>query len=330
MDANSCLPPSITIGMPVYNEERFVGLAIESLLNQSFRNFRLIISDNASTDRTTAICREYAKQDSRIKLIVHGENLGAAENFRFVLAGVETPFFMWAGSHDLWDSSYLQELSRTLDRQPDAALAYARTRVIDGEGQTTIECTPDQLSYGDESPRLRGREIVRTLTWCNMVYGLFRTNAISNCRLDIPCLGNDLVFLMETALRGKIVHVASTTFIRREYRLPPKDERTQLLAQLRRILGKEDVARELDRRYTNWFYEHVRSAFRVPGSPHVRIYRALTLGAAFLERWEPQFESRSILIPFLFYQRCHRRITKIRRRFVRVGERIVTLFARPA
>lgn len=328
MESKSPLTPNVTIGMPVFNEERFVALSIESLLNQTYSDFRLVISDNASTDRTMEICRGFAERDPRILLIEHPKNLGAVANFQFVLKNVETPYFMWAGSHDLWADDFLENLVSTLDRQTDAGLAYAKTRVIDGQGETTTACTPDRDSFIANSPLKRASEIVSSLTWCNMVYGLFRTEVISKCRLSVPCLGNDHVFLMETALRSKILHVPTTTFIRREYRDPPPDARAQQLAQLGRILGMADVERQLDRRYTNWLFEHLKSAFRVPARWHVRTGTAISIGATFIDRWEPQFESRLILLPYQVVRAGFRRVRKTRSKFARVRKKIATRIAK--
>ncbi len=93
--------PNLSVGMPVYNSENFISESIESILNQSYDDFELIISDNASTDATFTICEDYKKQDSRIKLIRNRINLGASENYNSVFKLASGKFFKWASSNDI-------------------------------------------------------------------------------------------------------------------------------------------------------------------------------------------------------------------------------------
>lgn len=97
-----------SIGMPVYNAEKYLRVALDSILHQTFINFELIISDNASTDGTEAICQEYASKDSRIQYIRQTENRGAENNFHFVLDEACNEYFMWASHDDLWSENYLE------------------------------------------------------------------------------------------------------------------------------------------------------------------------------------------------------------------------------
>ncbi|ADR19063.1 glycosyltransferase family 2 protein [Calditerrivibrio nitroreducens] len=102
--------PQVSIGMPVYNGAKFISEALDSLLAQTFTDFELIISDNASTDETEAICREYAAKDKRIRYIRQRENLGAAANFKYVLDQAEGEYFMWAAADDVWDKKWIEKL----------------------------------------------------------------------------------------------------------------------------------------------------------------------------------------------------------------------------
>ena len=100
--------PQVSIGMPVYNGEPFISEALDSLLDQTFTDFELIISDNASTDSTEAICRQYAAKDSRIRYVRQAENLGAPANFQFVLDQAVGKYFMWAAADDLQTPNYIE------------------------------------------------------------------------------------------------------------------------------------------------------------------------------------------------------------------------------
>src|SRR5450759_757223 len=92
----SATAPTVSIGMPVYNGEKYISEALDALLAQTFTNFELLISDNASTDGTTAICRHYADRDSRIHYVRQSENRGGVANFKFVLDEARGEYFMWA------------------------------------------------------------------------------------------------------------------------------------------------------------------------------------------------------------------------------------------
>jgi len=127
--------PAITIGLPVFNDCKFISTTLESLLAQSFRNFRLLVSDNASSDGTSEICQKFARRDSRICYIRHKENIGSHENFRGVLAGCKTDFFMWMGSHDLISTNYIESCLETLLTNKRIVLCYGNIKFIGREGQ---------------------------------------------------------------------------------------------------------------------------------------------------------------------------------------------------
>lgn len=126
--------PTISIGMPVYNGERYIREALDSLLGQSFENFELIISDNASNDSTQSICLQYAESDARIKYFRQVSNMGAAANFKFVLEQAVGTYFMWAAYDDKWSSKWLE---RTLSvvREPGVIMAFAQVIHIDDAGR---------------------------------------------------------------------------------------------------------------------------------------------------------------------------------------------------
>lgn len=102
--------PAVSIGMPVYNGEKYIIEAVDSLLAQTFTDFELIISDNCSTDGTSDICKEYTSIDSRVRYVRQDKNIGASANFMFVFQEASGEFFMWAAHDDLWDKSWLEVL----------------------------------------------------------------------------------------------------------------------------------------------------------------------------------------------------------------------------
>ena len=116
--------PKVSIGMPVYNGEPFIRKALDCLLAQTFTDFELIISDNASPDRTPEICQEYAAKDARIRYIRQKENKGATWNFNFVLEQACAEYFMWAACDDLWSPDCLLKYVEVLDNDESVALVF--------------------------------------------------------------------------------------------------------------------------------------------------------------------------------------------------------------
>jgi glycosyltransferase involved in cell wall biosynthesis len=161
--------------MPVYNSAPTIRAALESLLAQTYYNFMLVISDNNSTDHTGEICREYARRDPRIQYVRQINNIGAVNNFRFVLSKASTPFFMWAAAQDLWIPIFIERTLNFLSSNPEYVCCQGRVLVTSNEGKS---------HFGTGTYPLTG-------TWCeNAVrffrnpadnlryYGIFRTQAL--------------------------------------------------------------------------------------------------------------------------------------------------------
>src|SRR5882762_1549884 len=116
--------PRISIGLPVYNGENFITDALESILGQTYTDFELIISDNASTDRTEALCKSYAARDPRIRYWRNAENLGAARNFNRVFELSSGEYFKWTAHDDVLAPDYLEKCIEASDRDPSVVLVY--------------------------------------------------------------------------------------------------------------------------------------------------------------------------------------------------------------
>jgi glycosyltransferase involved in cell wall biosynthesis len=124
--------PKVSVGMPVFNGESTVSQAIESILNQTFSDLELIISDNCSTDATAAICHDYAKKDSRVRYIRQPKNIGAVQNFRFVLKESTGLYFMWAAADDSRSLDFIDVNVRSFESSPSLS-ASASPNCFDGE-----------------------------------------------------------------------------------------------------------------------------------------------------------------------------------------------------
>jgi len=208
-------PPLVSIGMPVYNEERFIGTAIRSLLQQTYQNLELIVSDNASTDRTGEIGESYARNDSRLRYVRNSRNLGATENFTNAERLANGKYFMWAGGHDLWDANLVEQSVQALEAHPDAVVATASCRWIDGAGTSLA-----RESGWTDTRGMSAVERFFTIMWGNMhpILGLIRTDALRRTKGVRAGMGSDLLLLSELALLGHFLHVPTTTWCRREIR----------------------------------------------------------------------------------------------------------------
>lgn len=127
--------PLISIGMPVCNGDKFLSEALNSLLNQDFKNFELIISDNASTDHTAEICKQYSDKDNRIKYYRNEVNIGAIGNFNNLINYADTPYFMWASHDDIWEPSYISKLINIMESDKSIVLAFSDFDNVDENGK---------------------------------------------------------------------------------------------------------------------------------------------------------------------------------------------------
>lgn len=207
--------PQVTIGMPVYNEAPFIDRALSSLRRQDYKNCRILISDNASTDETGAICARIAEKDDRVVYLRSDRNIGAAANFQRLAEMATGKYFMWAAGHDEWSENLISESVAALESNPTAAIAFATSYWIDEEGTRT-----DRMSgYTDT----RGMDPIArffTIFWGNMhpVLGVIRLDYLRRTRGAQSFVGVDLVVLCELVLMGDFVHVPGAWWHRREVR----------------------------------------------------------------------------------------------------------------
>ena len=126
--------PRLTVGVPVFDMGAYLGAAVESILSQSFTDFELIISDNASTDETESVGRALAARDSRVTYRRNSENVGLSANNNLLVPLARGGLFKWAPADDLLLPGYLERCVGAVEADPTVVLAYPRTRFVDGDG----------------------------------------------------------------------------------------------------------------------------------------------------------------------------------------------------
>jgi glycosyltransferase involved in cell wall biosynthesis len=208
--------PRLTIGLPVYNGGRYLREALESLLAQTFRNFVLVISDNASTDDTQAICEEYARRDGRIRYSRQTENRGASWNFRHVFECAQTEYFKWSCHDDICLPEFVERCIEVLDRDPGISLCFSRSSLINEFGQLISpyanRCLPTMSSAHE-----RLSEVLSRLGLCHMQFGVVRTAVLRRTSLIADHPGADRIMIAQLALLGRFHEVPECLFQRRDH-----------------------------------------------------------------------------------------------------------------
>jgi glycosyltransferase involved in cell wall biosynthesis len=209
--------PRTSIGLPVYNGERYLAAAIESLLAQTYSDFELIISDNASTDGTEEICRTFVKLDSRIKYHRSKVNHGAALNFNRAFELSRGHYFKWAAHDDLQHQSFLQRCISVLEQDPSVVLCFTGTQFIDDEGMPIRE-----YKFPVDVNSATRRELFLLYAGgghiVHEIFGVIRAEALRTSPLIGGYVGSDLVLLAALALRGRFHQVPEILFEHREHK----------------------------------------------------------------------------------------------------------------
>lgn len=209
--------PLVTIGLPVYNEGRFLRPAVESLLAQDYPNFELIISDNASTDETSGICREYAAKDSRIRYRRNEVNVGSFENFNRLCKEAGGKYFMWAAGHDMWRPAFISRCIEPLEKDTSVVLAYPIITWIDAEGRI-LNGEPSRFDTRGMGVSSRLNCVIWGLNKCDFIYGLIRREALNHSKLFRPTLSPDNIIIAELSLVGAIAFVPEPLYEQRCFR----------------------------------------------------------------------------------------------------------------
>jgi glycosyltransferase involved in cell wall biosynthesis len=204
----------VSIGLPVYNGERYIAETIDSLLAQTFEDFELIICDNASTDHTEQICQTYADRDERIRYTRSTENLGAVKNYRRAFELSSGEYFRWANCDDMFAPASLARCVEILDQEQSVVLAYPKTMLIDEQGEI-ISDYEDRLHLQYPRPSERFVQLYQRLGLVNVLYGLMRAGALRQTGLLRNFPGGDIPLVAELTLYGKFWEVPEFLFYRR-------------------------------------------------------------------------------------------------------------------
>jgi glycosyltransferase involved in cell wall biosynthesis len=214
---SNSMSPRVSLALPVYNGERFIADSIRSILSQDHPDFELVITDNASTDTTADICREFAAADSRIRYFRNERNLGAGPNYNLGFHLSTGEYFKWCSSDDLLSPNFIGACLRVLETNPQVALAYGTTHSIDQDGNEIPLVGSTMPDTRDDDPAHRFRNIVNRVGTCYEIFGMFRRQQLSLSSLHRPYYGSDRALLVEMSLFGQFVQVPGVVFYNREH-----------------------------------------------------------------------------------------------------------------
>lgn len=209
--------PLVTVGLPVYNGERFVAKSIETLLAQTFRDFKVLVSDNASTDRTGEICREWAARDPRIEYHRNATNIGMAGNYNLTFGLSRSKYFRWATADDFCAPELLEDHVKVLEGDPQIALAYSQAWFVDEDGKP-YEVWKDELHLMGDDPVERFKAVVVKIRRVHHHLGLMRAECMRRTGGIAKHVSSDVGFIAEMSLLGKFYQIDKQQFFRRLHR----------------------------------------------------------------------------------------------------------------
>ena len=208
--------PRLSIGLPVFNGEKYLRQAIESVLAQTYTDFKLIISDNSSTDRTKEICIEYTKKDKRISYHRSRVNRGAAWNWNRVFDLSSGVYFKWVAHDDTMDPEFLSKCINVLEQDQSIVLCHCRNAIINRYDKLVGKYDVGTIT-DSHKPHERFRQLLQEKGTPWLIFGVIRRDALSKTRVFQNYIGSDWNLLAEISLIGRIFEIQEYLFFRRSH-----------------------------------------------------------------------------------------------------------------
>lgn len=207
--------PRVSIGLPVFNGEKYLEQSLQSILNQTYADIEVVIADNASTDRTEEICRSYAAQDRRIHYERNPVNIGGAKNHNLTFRRSHGEFFRWAAHDDICDPNLVSECLQILEQDAGIVVAYSMVIEMDEvKGRTNLISTRVGMA---EKPWQRFKQLISRDHACESTYGLLRAETLRKTRLLQDYTDSDRTLLSELSLYGRFYEIPRPLFYKRHH-----------------------------------------------------------------------------------------------------------------
>jgi glycosyltransferase involved in cell wall biosynthesis len=262
-------PPALTIGVPVFNGERYLAQALAGIRAQTFTDFEVVIADNASTDRTGEIAQEMAATDPRFRYVRRPENIGLVPNYNQLFTGTTGEFFAWHDSDDVTDPEFYRACLTQLRASPAAAAATSDILLIDSDGQV-IGPDPERVRGDHPDLAVRFAELASFDHFCQFTYGVYRRSMMARTRLMLPFFwSSDRLFLAELALQGTLLRDPRRLYLVRQH-----GERVTLGGRAKFYAGLASPKRGTTLRYARELQQAIAHAGLEPAERE-RVRRAL-------------------------------------------------------
>jgi glycosyltransferase involved in cell wall biosynthesis len=197
--------PPLTVGLPVYNGERYLARTLAALQAQEFTDFKVIIGDNASTDATEEIIRSYTAVDSRFVYVRREQNIGAAANQNALARAAGSEFFCWQAADDLPYPGFYASTVRNLRENPDVVAASGLIEIID-EDDRVLRVEYERARVDSPDVAVRFADLASfDLHFCQYTFGVYRHSALMRTRLQLPFWTSDRLLMVELGLLGPFV-----------------------------------------------------------------------------------------------------------------------------
>lgn len=290
----------ITIGIPVYNEEKYLAETIDSAINQEFTDTEIIISDNLSTDKSANIIKYYNNFDKRIRAIFHNKNIGPSANFRTLLDNATSKYFVFLGGHDIFLPHYIGEAISFLEANPDCVMCYPESKLIDGNDDALGYFDSD-IDSADLNLQRRMRKVAANLSWCTCFHGVFRTAVIKQLPI-LKIRGSDHLLLFAASYHGPIHWIRNLGILRRESR-----QESPKMTEERRI--KNEVYSENGNRYYDsmsiMVQKHIEFIFK---QTNIKLFDKIILSCAVALIFRHRFGVPLLSILFSYADKKHKNI----------------------
>jgi glycosyltransferase involved in cell wall biosynthesis len=259
----------VSIGLPVYNGGKYLHRAITSLLSQDYRQIELIISDNASTDDTEAICRKFAGEDPRIRYYRAEQNMGAAWNFNRVFELSSGEYFMWAAHDDWRDESFVRLCMECLERESSAVLCFANTFMVFPDNRVTNAVSGLRLDQSHARQRFAEMLHCSCATRLVTIYGMIRASALRATTGAENYYCSDWGLLLQLCWQGSFIRCPDTSLYYQSK--TQQEDAIQFYFCVSRLLHPNNRPRAYDLPCWRLGFHFLRIAWTVPATFRTRL-----------------------------------------------------------
>jgi glycosyltransferase involved in cell wall biosynthesis len=261
--------PILTIGVPVYNGERYLGQALAGIRAQTFTDFQVLIADNASTDGTAEIAQEAVASDPRFHYLRRESNVGLVPNWNGLFTDTQGEYFAWHSADDVATPGFYDACLKLLRSRPDAAAACTQIELISSDG-TSLGVSPERTRSDHEDRAVRFADMASFHHYCQFFYGVFRRTSLARTRLMLPHFwSSDRLMLAELALQGPLVRDPRHLYYVREH-----DDRVTNAGRTNFYAGMSSPRRGTTLRYARELGRAIDHAQLDPAE-QIRVRRAL-------------------------------------------------------